>query len=456
VLTLRGVKALNLYVSFLYDPIRTLSRYHSDFGSPVFIEVPLRKRIVVFGVGAEFNRQVLEDPETWHTVSLSRGPRNHATRRLGRGLVGMQGRDHQHYRGLIAPPLRRRAVDAQGEQMARIAASQIDAWPVNQPLDLRMLARRLLQSLAIGLLFGNDHQNGDPIAEMTHGWIEQIWAIKTLCPVNLPGTPYRQLLQHSDDLERRILHWADCKRAKPDANDLFSIVVNNPDENGQRPQDLKLVQHAPTLIGAAYETCHNALIWTLLLLDQHPQVARDLLDELQGRLRGAEPTLDRVVDLPLLDAVVKESMRILPPVPQQFRVALADTTLSGIAVGRRTRAMISAFLTNRDPDLYPAPERFNPGRWAHIDPSPYEYLAFSAGPRICPGSWFGLAVLKVAIAAIMTRYRVAVVPNTRIDTRVRIALGPSGPLPVVLHAQDGAFTPASISGTVAGLFQRTH
>jgi cytochrome P450 len=116
--------------------------------------------------------------------------------------------------------------------------------------------------------------------------------------------------------------------------------------------------------------------------------------------------------------------------------------------------MLNAFLTNRDPDLYPEPERFKPERWEHIDPSPYDYLVFSAGPRICPGSWFGTAVLKVAIAAILTRYRVALVPDTRIDYQVKIALSPRAAVPVTLHPQDGRFSAAPIRGAINTLFQR--
>lgn len=450
--TIGGMAALNVYINFLLDPVRTIRRYKRDSDSLVVITIPIRKRNVVIGSGGAFNRQVLEDPQTWGTVSLSRGPENHAMRRLGRGLVAMQGPEHQYYRSLIVPPLRRKNVDAQAAQMTRVAESEIDAWPVNRPIDLRVHTRRLLQIFAISLLFGDDRANGEPIAEMTHDWFEQMWSANTLCPVNVKGMPYHRMLQHCEEMERRIVDWAECKRGNLDPNDLFSIVVNNPDENGAPPQDMKLVQHAPTLLGAAYETCHNALIWTLLLLDQHPRIARELLDELRGRLGGAMPALDRIVDLPLLDGVVKESMRLLPPVPHQFRVAKVDTTLFGLPVPRRTRAVVSAFLTNRDPDLYPDPDRFNPARWNKIDPSPYEYLAFSAGPRICPGSWYGLAVTKVAVASILTRYRVAVVPDTRIDYRVTLALAPRGTLPVTLHPQDGIFTAAPIRGTVRNLF----
>jgi cytochrome P450 len=259
------------------------------------------------------------------------------------------------------------------------------------------------------------------------------------------------MLHVGEQLEQRIVEWADCKRGHLNGRDLLSIVVNSPDEHGNPPSHDRIVGQTPTLFGAAYETCQNALIWTLILLEQHPRVARELYDELQGE--GAALTFDRLVQLPLLDGVVKESMRILPPVPQQFRVAQCDTTLAGHAMPKTTRVALSAFITNRDPDLYPEPARFKPSRWQSIDPSPYEYLVFSAGPRGCPGYWFGLCAIKTALAAIFSRYRIALAPEAHIDYKVRVALSPRNRIAAVLHRQDGGFAAAPIRGGIRDLVE---
>ena len=165
------------------------------------------------------------------------------------------------------------------------------------------------------------------------------------------------------------------------------------------------------------------------------------------------PEWDRLAQLPLLTAVVKESMRILTPVPQQLRVALCWTTLAGYSVPPGARVVLSSLLTNRNPDLYPQPDRFDPSRWERINPSPYEYAVFSAGPRGCPGFWFGLSAVKAALASILLRYRVALVPNARIDYTVRITMKPRRAVPAVLACQDGAFSAAPIRGAVRRLVQ---
>jgi cytochrome P450 len=312
----------------------------------------------------------------------------------------------------------------------------------------------MLQVLAIGMLFGNDRARGLPIAETNYRWLTNTWSLKVnLCPVNVSGTPFNHMLRNAEALERDILDWISRADRPLDSNDFLSILSASPDENGQPRSDSKIAAQIPSLLLASIETCQDALIWTLVLLDQHPRIARDLLDELRGRLAGAPPSLERITDLPLLDAVIKESMRLLPPVPQQFRVAQEDTALAGFPMPRYARVVLSPFLTNRNPDLYADPHRFKPERWASIDPSIYEYFVFSGGPRICPGTWFAYAAIKVAVATILTRCRVAIAPGARIDYKVRLALTPRGRIPATLHRQDGAFTAATIRGRIRNLVQ---
>ena len=454
-----GTAAARWYLQFFRDPLKAMLRGRATHG-PLFQLPHLRfptepPRKFVIAIGAAFNEEVLHDPTTWRTVSIAAaGPRGSASRRLGMGIIRMTGRPHAHYRRLLVPPLHRKSVTEMGAQMVRLAEEEVESWPLGEVIDLWARVQRFLRTLAIGLLFGDDRPRGYSTAELIGQFFDFNWSWKVAaCPVSISGTPYHRMLRVGERLERSILEWADCKRGRSDSRDLLSIIVNSLDENGCPASNDKIVGHAPTLLAAAYETCQNALIWTLILLEQHPQVARALCDELRDSRAGAPLTFEQIVQLPLLDAVVKESMRILPPVPQQFRVAQCDTTLAGHPMPQMTRVALSALITNRDPDLYPEPARFKPSRWDSIDPSSYEYLVFSAGPRGCPGYWFGLCAIKTALAAIFSRYRVALAPEARIDYKVRVALSPRNGIAAVLHRQDGGFAAAPIRGGIRDLVE---
>jgi cytochrome P450 len=277
--------------------------------------------------------------------------------------------------------------------------------------------------------------------------------------VNLPFTSYGRIVRQSELLERRVLEWARAKRGPVDDRDLASIIVNSPDADGNPPTDATIVGQIPSLFAAAFEAGQSVLTWTLLLLAQHPRVAAQLLDELRHKMEsktgskmdGTWPSLSDAGDLSYLDAVVKESMRVLPPVPFQIRVAQRDTKIFGFHLPQGARVILNTFMTNRMPHPYPDGDVFRPERWFSIAPTAFEFPVFSGGPHSCPGYWFGSTAVKVALAAILTRYRLVLAPNARIDYRVQPTMRPLQRVHALLHPQDGAFAAMPVSGRIRDL-----
>lgn len=100
----------------------------------------------------------------------------------------------------------------------------------------------------------------------------------------------------------------------------------------------------------------------------------------EGRLRGEAPRLDQLDGLDLLDRVVRESLRLLPPVPVATRVTAAEVDLGPSRLPPATEVHLSIYHAHRAADLYQQPRRFLPGRWQGLASSPYEYLPCGAGP----------------------------------------------------------------------------
>ena len=212
--------------------------------------------------------------------------------------------------------------------------------------------------------------------------------------------------------------------------------------------DAELVGQATILFGASFETTASTLTWTLLLLAQHPHVMARLMDEFDQVLASDIPTCEQLTQLPYLDCVIKESMRILPPVPFTIRAAERDTEMDGLRVPKNSRVICSHYLTHHLPELYPEPERFLPERWRTIDPTQYEYFPFSAGPRACIGAMFAWQVLKISLAMMLQRFRFTIVPGTRVDRAVRITMTPRYGLPMLIEKNDRRFTASELQGQI--------
>lgn len=445
---LTGLTALRWGLRFARDPLTATRRSFDHFGPFVILAEALPlirpRRAVMLGVplvwtaGAAFNRELLSDPDKWRGTSLlPGGPKHSAARRMSAGLTRMTGHQHAHHRKHLLNPLRRTNVKALVKNMIELAERETTSWPVGKMIDLWEYSRRLTRIFAVELLFGGGDQArliADLVSQlMGHKWDRRAF----IFPINLPNTLYGQIVRESEVLERHLLQWAAGKRGRIDERDLGSIIVNSPDADGKIADDAIIVGQLPSLFAAASEASQSVLAWTLLLLTQHPHVEAALVAELRDKLVGASRSLENAIDVPLLDAVIKESMRLLPPVPLQIRVAQCDTTIAGTDMPKGSRVILNTFLTNRMPELFPEGDTFRPERWLTIAPTAFEFPVFSAGPYSCPGYWFGLTSIKIALTAILTRYQINLSRDACVNYTVQPTMRPLAAIPVLLNRRNG-------------------
>lgn len=455
--SLRGVVALAFWGRFGTSPLRAARDLIARHGPIVAVHpvlgVPKRGRVTVFAAGAAFNEDLLSDPGTWRTGQLpTGGPPGTALQRLGENIVSLNGPRQTHFRRLIAAPLRRDSIESMGDDIVALVEEEVSHWPAG-PADLWALSQGLMRRVAVATLFGGNQDIGERLARLVDRLSRDSKSIPAyLSRAGLPLGGRKRLLAAAARVERCALELADAPHADRQ-HDLVAILAGARDESGCVMGARRIASQLPVLFGASHESCQTVLTWTLALLAQHPAEAAALANELnETSARGPVP-LAALRDLPLLDAVVKESMRLFPPAPFQTRIAGCDTFLGAYSIPQGTHVLLSPFLTCRMRDVFPEPDRFRPERWAEVRPSVFEYPVFSAGPRFCPGMWFGIAVVKAALAAIIRRFRITLQPQARIDTQVAITLRPRRTVPATLHPADGPWSAVRVNGDFANLVE---
>ncbi|MCI0399982.1 MAG: cytochrome P450 [Gammaproteobacteria bacterium] len=259
-----------------------------------------------------------------------------------------------------------------------------------------------------------------------------------------PGLPFHRFLDLVNDYDREIRDILKRKRLiSTDSGDMLSILMHacGGTDNGvdSALTDDELLGHTSVFLAAGLETSANALTWTLFLLSQHPQVIADVVDELTTVLQGATPTVAQIERLPLLDHVIKESMRVISPVPFNGRVTSQAAPLAGYVLPAGTEVFVSIYHTHKMPELYPDPNVFNPRRWETIQPTRFEYNPFSAGPRMCIGAQFAMLEMKIVLAMLLQRYRLELVRNQTIARFGVIVLTPKHGILMTVHHQDRQF-----------------
>lgn len=449
-LPLLGAKAkmLQLYL----HPVAFLQNLYQSYGD--IVVVTKNDPMLVFAFGPQHNFHLLSNPDLFHANnenSSKRVPPGTAFTRIWfNNLLRMDGVQHKQQRRLMMPSFHKKQIVHYHNDMIDQTQRQLDRWKVGNEFNLLREMQRLTQAIVVKTLFGLDDEEKLQRLGDQMGKLMKIVGLGFLMPVNFPGSPYHQALQIAQTLDTEIRAMIEQKRAQPEATDVLAMLVQTHDEDGERLSDDQLIGHCFALYVAGHETTANALTWTNFLLEQHPHTFADLLDELDAKLHGAPPTIEQLRELPLLEGVVKEGLRLFPPAMAGLRVATEACELGGVELAANTNIMYSQFITHRMPELYGEPNRFKPERWLTLERSPYEYLPFSVGHHMCIAASFAMQELKIVLAMTLQRYRLAVRPNAKLDLDLRMHAKPG--MPIRVFAQDRQFKPTPVRGSVQNMF----
>ncbi|KAH7074210.1 cytochrome P450 [Paraphoma chrysanthemicola] len=179
--------------------------------------------------------------------------------------------------------------------------------------------------------------------------------------------------------------------------------------------DEDLVNQLMTFLAAGHETTASAMSWAVYLLCKHPAVQTRLREEVRTHLDMNGPINAAEIDkLPYLNAVLNETMRVLPPVPLTLRETAHDTTIQGHFIPARTTIVLSPWAINTSTKLWgPNAQTFNPERWLAPGTantggaeSNYSTLTFLHGPRSCIGKDFAKAEFACLVAGFVGRFEV--------------------------------------------------
>lgn len=398
---------------------------------------------VVVATGAEINREVLTGHERYHMCALPGrlyptgdvGPREKPLERTMTGLFHVNDDEHRRHRRLLMPAFHKTRIDAYREDMVRIVNESCERWKVGETRDVAADMTELTLRIATKTLFGEDvGARGIELARKMQQWLLTMFdPALMLLMFDLPGLPFKRFLDLTHAIDKETFAILDAKRKSPPGSDMLSMLIAARDEDGSALDEDELVGHTGVIFAAGHETSTNALAWTLFLLSQHRKIEKELQDEL-AILKGNPPSLEDLGKLPLLEAVIKESMRVLPPVPLHPRIVAKDSELGGHTFPKGSEIFLSIFHMHHDPAVFSDPDAFDPRRWETIKPTTFEYNPFSAGPRMCIGASFAMMEIKIALAMILQRFAFELPKGSRVDPRIAITMAPKNGLKLTLRS----------------------
>lgn len=191
----------------------------------------------------------------------------------------------------------------------------------------------------------------------------------------------------------------------------------------------------PELLLAGVDTTSNTLTWALYHLSKNPEIQEALHKEVTGVVPfGKVPQHQDLAHMPLLKAVIKETLRLYPVIPTNSRIITEkETEINGFLFPKNTQFVLCHYVVSRDPTVFPEPDSFQPHRWLRkreADKSekqhPFGSVPFGYGVRSCLGRRIAELEMQLLLSRLIQKYEVVLAPGMgEVKSLYRIVLVPS-------------------------------
>jgi cytochrome P450 family 135 len=335
-------------------------------------------------------------------------------------LLLLDGRRHIEERRLMLPPFHGARLQAHAALIAEVTRRDLAVWPRGVAFPMWERMRAITLEVILRAVFGVE---GDELTSLRGviagllGFAGQRLLIMPAFRRDLgPLTPWRRFVAMRERVREAVLATVRARRAEgglAGRSDILSMLLEARRPDGAALSDEEVHDELLTVLVAGHETTAAALTWTFDLLLHHPAELERLRDALAQD--GDEP----------LDAVIRESLRLRPVVPEIGRHLREPATMGGVDLPRGVVAVLSIHLLHRTAAVYAEPLAFRPQRFAGVRPDPHAWLPFGGGTRRCLGAAFATLEMRVVLRTVLDSVRLrAAVPALEPERRQVVTLVP--------------------------------
>ncbi|MEV1023679.1 cytochrome P450 [Streptomyces sp. NPDC050264] len=379
---------------------------------------------------------------------------------LGDGLLNSSEPTHMAHRRLLQPAFHHHRIADYSRHMREAIAERTARWSDGQTLPLDQEIHGYAVTVVCRALFSSGL--GDTVAD----------EVETSLPVLLEGVkrriafPVRWVEKLPTPANRRFERARErlastlggvireYQRQGGEEGDLMALLLAAraaddapaPDPASDRAHAYRLTDEqihdeAMALFLGGVETARDVLSWACHLLAEHPDIQRELADEVDRVLAGGRDLdHDTLPELALTRRVLNETLRLYPPAWLLTRRTLVDLDLNGHRVPPGQNVLFSLYAMQRDPAVYTRPDAFEPDRWAGEAGAALpraSFLPFGAGNRGCIGEPFAWEEMLIFLAAVARDWTLHPVPGHRIRPARSPMLSPRD-LPMTVRARKRA------------------
>jgi cytochrome P450 len=313
-------------------------------------------------------------------------------------ILLLDGEHHMRMRKLMLPPFHGEAIARYAELIEQITNREIDSWRPGDRIRTRTVAQTVTMEVIIRAVFGIT--DPDRVSELRRllprlSSINPVLGIEAVRKDLGPHSPWGRFIRDRDRADEMLYEEIENRRLDSDEHtrdDILTLLLSARDEHGDPLTDRELRDELITMLLAGHETTATSIGWAFERLLRNPPALQRLVAEVKAG------------ESDYIEAVIKETLRVRPVVPEVFRAPTEPVELGGYRFEPGTQLAASILLVQYDPELYPPdPHAFRPERFLEGAPEPYTWVPFGGGVRRCLGAAFAQLEMKIVIATMLAR-----------------------------------------------------
>ena len=342
-----------------------------------------------------------------------------------RSLLLVRGEAHRRERELLTPPFHGRRMKAYGAAMRDATLRATERWRAGSEVVLAdtflSISLDIIVHAVFGVLGENDKARWTAALRTLVRRVSPAALFAPVLQTSFFGlSPWDRFVEAREQLDALIYEAIRARRVSGErGDDLLSLMLDATYTDGTPMPDEGIRDELVTMLFAGHETTQIAMSWAVYRLHRRQETLARLLEDLAAHPDDPET----LAQLPWLDAVVKESLRLQPIVPDIVRTLTVDQTLGGHELPAGTHVAPVAALVHADPELYPQPDAFRPERFVDHTFRPWEFLPFGGGVRRCIGAALATWEMKVVLGTLLPRFELEM-RSIEYPVRRNITMGP--------------------------------
>ncbi|WP_434391512.1 cytochrome P450 [Melittangium boletus] len=416
--------ALWTSVRYATDPV-SLYRDLTRYGDGHTVTMPLQMGPVVVAYSPQAAKDILTaDISTFDLY----GPDALAMVFRPRSLVMLTGAEHTRERKLLMPPFSRRQIlAAYAVTMRETALQYASEMAQGGPFVMQKLAQRIMLQVVIRDMFGVTEPAEQDELRLR---IRELFEASSPALIFFPALrrpfgglgPYATW-QRADARLTQLIHGLIARRRGEPSGakvDLLSLLLTARYEDGSVPSDEVVHDELMALFLAGHAATATTISWVFYWLHRHPETLAKVRQELATLPMDVAP--ERYTELPYLDAVCNETMRIYPPVADLYRKLRTPLRIGSRTIPAGTGVAVFTTMLHAREDLFPEPLRFHPERFDARRYTPFEFMPYGAGARRCIGASFAHQSLQIVVATILRHWELGL-ESSQEEKAVRQGVG---------------------------------